>query len=998
MTKFYKVSAFFLFILCIQAAFSADPPVRLATDLVEHTDRIYWNGYASNILPKDIKGVIENIQTVLIGTSNPSLSWVIPDGRPDIKQTAYRILVASDAGMLEKDSADLWDSGKVLSSRSVSVNYNGKALKPGNYYFWKVKIWNNLNEESSFSRPKWFCTANELVEYSTPEVPLVKNDEAPVIVTNTDREAFIDFGKAAFGTIRLNYNSDKIYDTLILHLGERLADNGRINRRPGGTLRYRRIALPVTRGINTYRVKIEPDRRNTGPSAVLMPDYTGEVLPFRYLEIEGACRQFDKNSVVRESVYFPFDDNASYFSSSDTILNQVWDLCQYSIKATSFTGYYIDGDRERIPYEADALINQLSHYAVDREYSMTRRSLDFLMKHPTWPTEWHLQIPMIAWYDWLYTGDDRVLRMYYTAMQPKTLEALREQNGLISTVTGKQTDEFLKSIGIGEGSLDSKIRDIVDWPQSGLAGPENKNGGETDGYIFTDYNTVANAFHVNSLNIMSGIAKTLGKDNDSRRYSEMAEHTGKQLLSLLRDKNTGLFVDGSDTDHSSLHANMFPLAFGILDKKLTDKERNRIIEFIRSRGMACSVYGAQFLLDAIYEVGDPEYGLQLLTSVSDRSWYNMIRLGSTITLEAWDNKYKPNLDWNHAWGAAPANIIVRKLMGITPLEPGFSRIRIAPAPAGLREAELVTPSLYGDIRAKFISEPGVSFTLEVEIPANTEAEIAIPVNSKVFTAIIDGVQIRKPVVQNGRVVINCGSGRKKIIVTEGVSPVKKDVLRVMSYNIRNARGMDDKTDYGRIASVINGISPRVVALQELDSMTTRSGRTDVLKELAHLTGMYGTYGAAIDYQGGKYGVGILSKERPLNIISIPLPGREEARCVLIAEFKDYILCSTHFSLTEEDRISSIKLISEAVKDFKKPVIIAGDFNDTPGTKVIDMLKKDFNILSDTGQKTYPSIDSEVCIDYIAMHRKYSGNYKTLNSVVEKESIASDHAPLYVDIL
>src|SRR3546814_19626828 len=83
-------------------------------------------------------------------------------------------------------------------------------------------------------------------------------------------------------------------------------------------------------------------------------------------------------------------------------------------------------------------------------------------------------------------------------------------------------------------------------------------------------------------------------------------------------------------------------------------------------------------MDAVYEAGDADYGLSLLTSQEDRSWYNMIRAGSTITMEAWDNKYKPNQDWNHARGAVPANIITRKLMGVEPLEPGWVVFRVRP--------------------------------------------------------------------------------------------------------------------------------------------------------------------------------------------------------------------------------------------------------------------------------------------------------------------------------
>ena len=122
--------------------------------------------------------------------------------------------------------------------------------------------------------------------------------------------------------------------------------------------------------------------------------------------------------------------------------------------------------------------------------------------------------------------------------------------------------------------------------------------------------------------------------------------------------------------------------------------------------MACSVYGSQFLMDGLYEAGEADYALQLLTSDAERSWYNMIRVGSTISLEAWDDKYKPNQDWNHAWGAAPANIIPRRLMGVVPTEPGFSRIEIRPQPAGLEKASLRIPTIRGDVETAFTASVG----------------------------------------------------------------------------------------------------------------------------------------------------------------------------------------------------------------------------------------------------------------------------------------------------
>ena len=89
-----------------------------------------------------------------------------------------------------------------------------------------------------------------------------------------------------------------------------------------------------------------------------------------------------------------------------------------------------------------------------------------------------------------------------------------------------------------------------------------------------------------------------------------------------------------------------------------------------------------------------------------------------------------------------------------------------------------------------------------------------------------------------------------------LSAQSQNSLRLMTYNIKNANGMDDVCDFQRIADVINHIHPEVVALQELDSMTHRSGQKYVLGEIAGRTQMHAYFAPAIDYDGGKYGIGL----------------------------------------------------------------------------------------------------------------------------------------------
>ena len=229
------------------------------------------------------------------------------------------------------------------------------------------------------------------------------------------------------------------------------------------------------------------------------------------------------------------------------------------------------------------------------------------------------------------------------------------------------------------------------------------------------------------------------------------------------------------------------------------------------------------------------------------------------------------------------------------------------------------------------------------------------------------------------------------------SAYSQDYLKLMSYNIRNTKGMDNVRNVQRIANVINNEAPDVVAVQELDSMTTRSNQTYVLAEVAERTQMHANYAPAISFQGGKYGIGILSKEQPLSIRTFPLPGREEKRMLMIAEFKNYFFACTHLSLTEEDRLASLDIIKNNASTSNKPFFLAGDLNDTPDSKFIKSLQQDFQILTNTKKPTYPAPEPKETIDYIAAWKENTDNFANLSTQVVEEPLASDHRPITVTL-
>ncbi|NLX65279.1 MAG: endonuclease [Bacteroidales bacterium] len=219
----------------------------------------------------------------------------------------------------------------------------------------------------------------------------------------------------------------------------------------------------------------------------------------------------------------------------------------------------------------------------------------------------------------------------------------------------------------------------------------------------------------------------------------------------------------------------------------------------------------------------------------------------------------------------------------------------------------------------------------------------------------------------------------------------------MSYNIHHGEGMDAKMDIERIGKLIIAVNPEVVGLQEVDSVVARSGNIDILQMLSEQTGMKGTFGYSILHDGGKYGNGMLTREKPLSVKKIALPGAKEARSALVVELDKYVVVNTHLSLTNEERLESVKIITDAVKTYDKPVFLMGDLNATPDSEPITFLQDKWQILSNPKQPTSPSVNPRSTIDYILGYTANGQTYAKYKAQVIDEQVASDHRPLFVDI-
>ena len=213
----------------------------------------------------------------------------------------------------------------------------------------------------------------------------------------------------------------------------------------------------------------------------------------------------------------------------------------------------------------------------------------------------------------------------------------------------------------------------------------------------------------------------------------------------------------------------------------------------------------------------------------------------------------------------------------------------------------------------------------------------------------------------------------------------------MSYNVRNGKGMDNKRNLNRTAAVIRAARPDVVALQEIDSVTRRSEGNDVAAVLGRKCSMYHTFSKAIDYDGGGYGVALLSREKPVAVQRFALPGREEARTLLYVEFEQYAVVSTHLSLTAEDRMASLAVIDSVATMCTKPIYIAGDWNATPESAFGRALGEKMQYLTDTKACTFPADSPDRVIDYIVAPHDQA--VEVLRREVVNEPMASDHRPI-----
>jgi endonuclease/exonuclease/phosphatase family metal-dependent hydrolase len=234
-------------------------------------------------------------------------------------------------------------------------------------------------------------------------------------------------------------------------------------------------------------------------------------------------------------------------------------------------------------------------------------------------------------------------------------------------------------------------------------------------------------------------------------------------------------------------------------------------------------------------------------------------------------------------------------------------------------------------------------------------------------------------------------------------------LKVLSYNIHHCNPPSAGTtiDVDTIAGVIRKLNPDVVALQEVDVHTNRSGNTvNQAQVLGEKTGMNAYFFKAINHDGGEYGVAILSKIAVSDFKRYPLPtvaeSKGEPRILATvtlkgANGKDILFACTHLDAQSnpQNRLLQVREITAILKNNPLPVIIAGDLNAATGSEVINIFDESFTRTCTDCAFTIPVLKPNKTIDFIGYTP--ASKFEVIDHEVVKETYASDHLPVNVKL-
>ncbi len=338
---------------------------------------------------------------------------------------------------------------------------------------------------------------------------------------------------------------------------------------------------------------------------------------------------------------FPFPEKSQELKTDNAQLSAVWRLCKNTVKFGAQEVFVDCPTREKGQYLGDVFIAGFAHFYLTKDSRLLKKALcdyasslqlcgEFLSVAPCSYRQ------KIADYALLFAP--AVLKYYRLTEDYELLKSLFPACEKINAHFAEYENEngLLQNVESGWN--------LVDWPEN-----------MRDGYQFNTENkkeigthSVINAYYAHSLKCEEEIARICGIS-----VKERAEKTARAFNECFFDESCGLYVDCVGSEHSALHSNILPLAFGLCPEEREEK----IADYLEKKGMECSVYMAYFYLWALCNSGRKEHALALISGNGKNSWVNMLNEGATTAFEAWGKERKWNTSLFHPWATAPILII-----------------------------------------------------------------------------------------------------------------------------------------------------------------------------------------------------------------------------------------------------------------------------------------------------------------------------------------------------
>ena len=564
--------------------------------------------------------------------------------------------------------------------------------------------------------------AGKLVAQMTPPIRVAKV-VSPVKITESKPGVFIfDMGQNLAGWGRLTV-SGPAGTTVRIRYSERLRDDGLLDERNAALV---------------YSGEFETDAYTLKGKGVEVWEPRFIYHGFRYALIEGFPGRPTADNLKACVVHTDFEQ-AGAFECSNELLNRIQRNTLWSY-LSNFVSIPTDcPHREKNGWTGDAQIaveTGLYNFGSAANYSKWMYDFDDAQREngelpgivPTPGTNygqgpaWDSAYILIPWSLYLFCGDTRVLEQHY--------EGFKRLLGYMTS----RADGHIVSYGLG------------DW-----CPPEDSKRNTPEALTSTAY------YYIDALTV-SKAARVLGRQDDARRYGELAEAIKKAFNDKFLDKSRGAYAGEGQT---SMAAAIYQ---GLVPSEQKDKVMAALLaEVERCQGhLDCGILGAKYVMHVLADNGKADVAYTIATQRTYPSWGWCIEQGATTIWEWWtgDNSQ------NHIMFGDVSAWFYDALAGINPDPecPGFKRIIIRPHPVGDLEwvrAEHV--SMYGPIRSRWARRGG-RFELTVEIPANTTAAVYVPAASG--GGVTEGGSpadrargVRFVRIEDGCAVYEVGSGR-----------------------------------------------------------------------------------------------------------------------------------------------------------------------------------------------------------------------------------------------